>query len=182
MTKRFIRPFETGQIGLRLLASEDLPTTLAWRNQDRIRKNFITSRRLTPEEHRNWFESYASKDDDFVFLFSDARDLSRPVGQVSLYRINWGRKTAEFGRLMVGEDQALHKGLAMAATRVMLDLAFNCFKLRSIYLEVFEANPGAIAIYQKVGFTTSSVRDGLMRMDLDADEYMQTSVHGPYGA
>ena len=173
MTKRFIRPFETGQIGLRLLASEDLPTTLAWRNQDRVRKHFISSRSLTPEEHRSWFESYASKDDDFVFLFSDAHELSRPVGQISLYRIDWARKTAEFGRLIVGEDQALHKGLARATTQLILNLAFDYFKLQSIILDVFESNDAAMAIYRAVGFTISSVRDGLVRMELNTDRYVR---------
>jgi RimJ/RimL family protein N-acetyltransferase len=173
MPKRFIQPFETWQIGLRLLTSDDLQTTLAWRNQDRVRKSLITSRRLTPEEHRSWYETYASKDDDFVFLFSDVQDLSHPVGQVSLYRIDWTRRTAEFGRLMIGEEHALHKGLAIAATRAIINLAFTCFRLETLSLKVYESNAAAMAIYKKVGFTTTSVQGGLVRMELHAEQYFR---------
>lgn len=133
----------------------------------------LTSRPLTPEEHRAWFDAYASLDNDFVFLFSDAHDLSRPVGQVSLYRIDWTRKTAEFGRLMIGDQHALHKGLAKAATRAMLNLAFDCFKLERIVLDVYESNYAALAIYRALGFVISSFRDALVRMELHADRYVR---------
>jgi len=179
MTKRFIRAFETGQIRLRLLESKDLPTTLAWRNQDRVRMNLITSRTLTLEEHGSWFGSYASKDDDFVFLFSERQERSRPVGQVSLYCIDWSRKTAEFGRLMIGEERALHKGLATAAARAIVNLAFRRFRLEKLSLEVYESNKAAIAIYQKIGFGTSSVTGGLVRMALQADPYFRSTRSTP---
>jgi diamine N-acetyltransferase len=166
MAKRFIRPFETGQIGLRLLTKEDLPTTLAWRNQDRVRKHFVTSRILTADEHQAWYEAYVGKDDDFVFLFSEVRDLGRPVGQVSLYRIDWTRKMAEFGRLIIGDEPSLHKGYARAATLAMLSLAFDHFRLDTVVLTVYESNAHAIKLYQSVGFTAASAKEGLVSMTL----------------
>src|SRR5208282_4845185 len=100
--KRQLAPLQAGRIRLRLLEEQDLPRTLAWRNQDHIRRWFFFSERLTPEQHAAWFVSYRQRDDDFVFIIEEAGD-GRPIGQVALYHVDWLAGTAEFGRLMIGE-------------------------------------------------------------------------------
>ena len=54
MPKRIIAPLVNGRVRLRLLEEADLPMTLAWRNQDHIRKWFFHSDVITPEQHRRW--------------------------------------------------------------------------------------------------------------------------------
>ena len=72
MGKRHIPPLEAGRIRLRLLEEQDLPRTLAWRNQDHIRRWFFSSEPLTPEQHAGWFARYQQRDDDFVFIIEEA--------------------------------------------------------------------------------------------------------------
>ena len=164
MTKRAI-PVVAGQrVRLRLLTEADLPMTLAWRNQDHIRKWFLNPNLITPEEHRAWFSKYMVRDDDFVFVIEEQQALRKPVGQVSLYRIEWQRRCAEYGRLLIGEPDAVGLGLAREATAVLIEHASTQLGLHEIELEVLHENERALAIYRACGFHTVAERDGVLKM------------------
>jgi diamine N-acetyltransferase len=171
MAKRHIQPIACDRVRIRLLQEADLNLTLAWRNQARVRTSLVTSRALTLEEHLAWHRSYSIKDDDFVFVIEEVRSGHAPVGQVSLYAIDWQKRTAEFGRLLIGEESALGRGLASAATRLVLDLAFGAFDLQAVRLEVFQTNARAIALYAKQGFTELGLVGSMLQMELDATAY-----------
>lgn len=162
MSKRPIAPLHGPGTVLRLLTRADLPRTLAWRNHERVRPAFITSSVISEETHRAWFDAYAERDDDYVFLI-EARALGRPVGQVSLYEIDWRARTATFGRLLIGDDDALGRGLASEATRLVIDLA-GSLGLREIRLDVFLANRRASALYRNHGFEPYGARGDLITM------------------
>jgi len=154
MSKRIIPPIEHTSVRLRLLEEADLPLTLRWRNQDHIRRWFFFSDVISPEQHAAWFAKYAGRDDDYVFVIEEIAAQYRPVGQVSIYHIDWAAGAAEFGRLMIGEAAAAGKGLARAATEAALLVAFDVLELQSVYLEVVPDNHRAISIYQTAGFVT----------------------------
>ena len=166
MGKRHIEPIKANNILLRLLQEDDLPLTLAWRNLDHIRKWFIHSDVISPDQHRVWFARYKERDNDFVFVIEELMTFGRPVGQVSLYNIAWAEKRAEFGRLMIGDPQARGKGLAKQATQLLLDMAFDQLHLNEVYLEVLEGNQSAIAIYRQCGFQPSACYNNLLKMSL----------------
>jgi RimJ/RimL family protein N-acetyltransferase len=151
--KREIAPLVNGRARLRLLEEPDLPATLAWRNQDQIRRWFFSSDLITPEQHRAWFEQYKVRDDDFVFVIEDAGTLNRPVGQASLYHVDWAEGCAEFGRLMIGDGDARGLGLARLATACLVEEALTTWGLREVRLEVLASNVKALAIYDACGFT-----------------------------
>jgi diamine N-acetyltransferase len=162
--KRTIAPISGERIRLRLLQENDLPMTLRWRNQEHIRRWFVYSDRITPEQHANWFSKYLERDNDFVFVIEEADILHKPIGQVSLYDINWDTKEAEFGRLMIGEADASGRGLAREATELIVGYGFEQLGLQHIYLEVYEDNIAAIAIYQKCGFVETARNENLLQM------------------
>ncbi len=164
MPKRVVTPIASERVVLRLLGERDLPTTLAWRNQPRVRSGFVTSRELSEAEHHAWFQTYSQRDDDFVFVVCERGDSLRPVGQAALYNIDWHARTAEIGRIMIGPDDALGKGLASEATRLLTRFAFGQLRIRRLRLEVFKTNEPAIAVYQRTGFVPSGERDGLLLM------------------
>jgi diamine N-acetyltransferase len=160
-----VMPVVTGQrVRLRLLTEADLPMTLAWRNQDHIRKWFLNPNTITSEQHRAWFSNYIGRDDDFVFVIEEQQVLRKPAGPVSLYRIEWQRRCAEYGRLLIGEPDAVGLGLAREATAVLLDHASTQLGLREIELEVLRENQRALAIYCACGFETVDERDGVLKM------------------
>ena len=168
MPKRELHPFENDRIILRLLERADLPLTLSWRNQEHIRKWFLNTAIILEEQHFAWFERYKELDHDFMFVIL-AKDLSnKPIGQISLYNIDWNTQTAEFGRLLIGEAVAKGKGFAKDATRLLLEYGFGSLGLKEITLEVKDDNESAIAIYRTVGFVETSKKNRLMVMSIQA--------------
>ena len=164
MTKRQLGPLVGQRVRLRLLEEADLPVTLAWRNQDHIRTWFVHADLLTWEQHQNWSTQYFQRDNDFIFVIEETRDLHKPVGQISLYNIEWDQRRAEYGRLLIGEPEAVGKGVAKEATNVLLDFAFGQLGLAEVALEVFSTNLAAIAIYRAYGFCEVGESGGLKRM------------------
>jgi diamine N-acetyltransferase len=167
--KRHLPPWQTGRIRLRLLEGHDLPQTLAWRNQDHVRRWFFSGEPLTPEQHAAWFARYQQRDDDFVFIIeetgrSDANSGLRPIGQAALYNIDWVKGTAEYGRLMIGAADDAGRGLAREATRALVALAFDEFGLQEVHLEVMPGNVRAIRVYEACGFKVGSSTEKAVRM------------------
>jgi diamine N-acetyltransferase len=150
--KRHIAPLDAGGARLRLLEERDLALTLAWRNQDHIRRWFLTSDPITPEQHQEWFRRYRERDDDFVFVIEETDVLKCSVGQVSVYHVDWSKGSAEFGRLMIGEEQAHGRGLARKVTRRLIDEVLGPWGLRELHLECLRENHRALAVYADCGF------------------------------
>jgi len=164
--KREIPIVENERARLRLLERADLPLTLQWRNQDEIRRWFLNTSILSEEAHGAWFERYEQLDNDFVFLILIKELHHQPVGQISLYNIDWESGKAEFGRLMIGEPIGKGKGYAKQATTLLLHLAFDFLYLREVFLEVKVANEPAIAVYKSAGFTIFKSSHDLISMQL----------------
>lgn len=170
--RRKISPVYSGQVGLRPLEEKDLPMTLGWRNQESIRKWFFNSKVLTREQHYRWFHAYENLDDDYVFIIEMLDGtIWIPVGQVALYHIEWNTLTSEYGRLMIGEPAAQGKGVAKAATKMILEIGFNIFNLNEIYLEVYENNLPARAIYTDCGFKILSTDTNIVKMRILREEF-----------
>lgn len=159
MAKRHVPPIRNETALLRLLEEPDLELTRSWRNQEHIRRWFFHSDVVSAESHAAWFRRYVERDDDFVFIVEETSELMRPVGQVSLYSIDWERRRGEYGRLIVGDAEARGRGVARAATEALLDWALGPLGLREVYLEVYDDNAPAIAVYEGCGFEETG-RDG----------------------
>jgi diamine N-acetyltransferase len=171
MSKRPMSVLQGEKIRLRPLAREDLPLTLSWRNQDAVRQWFFHSGIISSEQHYAWYEEYCERDDDFIFIIEETDILQLPVGQVALYHVDWLARRAEFGRLMIGEPRARGKGLAKAATQLMLEYAVSELQLCEIYLEVYETNMPALAVYRACGFTETRRCNGIVTMTWKAPRY-----------
>jgi len=171
MPKRRIVPFENDRVLLRLLDITDLPLTLSWRNQAEIRKWFVNSDVITAAGHYEWYKRYELMDNDFVFIIV-AKDLDNlPVGQISLYRIDWNLATAEYGRIMIGESLAKGKGYARQSTKLLIGYGLEGLKLKEITLEVREDNMPAIAVYRSTGFVEEKRKSGFITMCISSTQY-----------
>ena len=151
---------------LRLLNVKDLPTTLAWRNREDIRHNFINSDIISYENHLKWWEEYCVKNNDFIFMIQETERLNRPVGQISLYHINLKSNDAEYGRLMIGDNEARGIGLARRATELLIAWAFNSLGIERIYLDVFKDNTIALNLYRRCGFVETEDCGGVYHMSV----------------
>lgn len=170
MTKRHIAPVENEAVVLRLLEESDLLLTLSWRNQDNIRRWFFTTEEIPFEKHQAWFNRYRTLDTDFVFIILAKALNLKPIGQISLYAIDWQSLIGEYGRLMIGEPQARGKGLAKSASLLLLQIGFDILGLREIVLEVKQDNLPAVSIYRSIGFEGTSTENGVIKMTMRADQ------------
>lgn len=164
MTKLSVPPIEEGRIRLRLLEESDLAMTLFWRNQDDIRKWFLSSEMISLTHHYEWYREYLERDNDYVFVIEELRDLRRAVGQVSIYGIDYVDKKAEYGRLMIGDPEARRKGIAKEATKLILRYCLNELGIEKVKLEVLPSNEPAIGIYRGCGFEEISEVEGRKEM------------------
>ena len=164
ITKSTLPVIESERLLLRPLTREDLPMTLAWRNQGDIRRWFFHSDVISLDQHRGWFESYLGKEDDFTFVIEEKGPSSRPIGQVALYHIDWQAMSAEFGRLMIGDLSARGRGYAKEATGVLVEYAVKHLQLSEVYLELYEHNSDAAALYLACGFIETGRRNGIIQM------------------
>lgn len=166
MPKRVVPAIEGARVRLRPLTQDDLRQTLAWRNRDENRRWFLHADPLTWEQHERWFRGYIERDDDFVFIIEDAGAADRAIGQVALYRLDWGAGTAEFGRLLIGGPEGRGRGLGREATEALVAFGFENWGLQRIDLEVLKDNDRAIQIYRHLGFEEARGPEGPLRMTL----------------
>lgn len=171
MLKPLVRPLESDLVRLRLLEESDLETTLAWRNQDNIRKWFLTSTTLTLEQHRTWFLNYQTRDTDFIFIIESKKHGNLPVGQISFYNIDYATHRGEYGRLMIGNSIAAAQGLAHEATRLILQFAFETIGVEEVYLSVLLNNERAIHLYKACGFLPIGQDDKTLHMSIRSSDF-----------
>ena len=150
--KRRLEPFAFGGLRFRLLAEADLPMTLRWRNQERVRSRFFHSRKLTMESHLQWYRAYLERDDDFVFIVEAPPPLGRPIGQVSIYTVDWDAGRAELGRLMVGEEEALGRGFGRMMVEGLSRHALGSLGLRELYARVKADNEASLRSFLASGY------------------------------
>jgi len=174
LAKRDLGPILGRRIRLRLLEPGDLERILGWRNWDENRRWFVHSERIELQAHLRWFRAYQELDDDFVFIVEDLESSAGAIGQVSLYHIDWGAGSAEFGRLLIGEPVARGRGLGLEVTRALLGFGFGPLGLNRITLEVLAQNARAIAIYRGCGFRSlpHQPTDDLLTMELLREDWI----------
>ncbi len=85
------------------------------------------------------------------------------VGNVQLTDLK--DSTAQF-HIFIGDTSYWGRGIATEATRLMLELAFGEFKLKSVYLWVNKANIAAQKVYEKCGFSVSETGDTEIKMSV----------------
>lgn len=164
------------RVNLRPLTSIDLPLTLAWRNDPSIRLWFVYSEIITWEQHQKFYCDYLMRPDDFIYIIELNDHEHNPVGQISLYNVNNENKTAEFGRLMIGEKTARGRGFAAEASTLIIEDAFLNKSLSEIYLDVFTENQSAVHTYSKLGFKVAFQNNNMLHMILKANDFKQSNA------
>lgn len=82
--------------------------------------------------------------------FAVVNENDEYMGTISLKNFNMDSKNAEYAISM--RKQAQGTGLALKATKQLIDLAFNEFHLERVYLNVLSQNTRAVRFYEKAGF------------------------------
>jgi RimJ/RimL family protein N-acetyltransferase len=140
--------------------------TLAWRNKEGVRRWFQDPGVRSKQDHLRWYRGYAESDNDFVFIIELPGEDPRPIGQASIFDIDWETGQGEFGRLIVGDPEATGKGYGKAATELLLAFSFTELGLTTIFLTMLAGNEPALRIYTACGFSILSQDERSITMTL----------------
>lgn len=141
---------ESDAIYLRMMQIADTDSIIAWRNNPRVRHNFIYQDLFTPEGHLHWVHTQVETGHVVQFVICE-KATGRGIGSVYFRDIDSGEKSAEYG-IFIGEDDAVGRGYGTQAARLALSYAFEELQLQSVFLRVFADNTGARKSYEKAGF------------------------------
>lgn len=136
---------------IRSLQQDDLESLRVWRNNPDNCKYLSAIPYITIGMQQKWFEGTFETPNEYVFGIEEIRELNRLVGSLSLYNIT--EQDAEFGKILIGDEEAHGKKIGVNSLNALLSLCFNKLNLNLIYLHVFEDNVSAIEVYSQVGFT-----------------------------
>ncbi|MFW5696364.1 MAG: GNAT family N-acetyltransferase, partial [Phototrophicaceae bacterium] len=128
---------------------------------------------FTLEQTQAYVERSLASDDRAPFIIAAATD-GRAIGEVVLLNIDTDNRSASL-RVALFSSADFNQGYGAEAMRLALRHAFEALRLHRVELDVFDFNPRAIRVYEKVGF----VQEGLLRDTLHWEgTYHNTIIMG----
>jgi len=143
---------------LRPLEESDLNQTyVQWLNDPEV--NRWNSHAVFPNTWKKMRDYFASTQDTtlVVVLAIVAKDRERHIGNISLQRISWTDRNAEWA-ILIGEKDYWGKGIATEAGVLLVEYGFDRLNLHRIYLGTNAENIGMQRSAEKMGFKREGVR------------------------
>jgi diamine N-acetyltransferase len=137
----------SADVKLRALVKADIETLRALVNDAEVMKTSNTFRPISDVEQLAWFEAMVKNDRAVWFGIESS---SRLVGTCCLVDLDWPARQAEL-RVRI-EKASWGTGIGSAACAKLLEHAFHELNLERVWLRVFDVNPRARAMYEKLGF------------------------------
>ena len=155
---------KTGKpLSLRMITGEDTDLVVKWRNNPRVRDNFVYREVFTRETHENWLEKKVFTGDVVQMIIMEKNNL-RPVGSVYLRYTNEDKTEAEYG-IFIGEDDYRGKGFGSESAKIIVNYGFHVMKLHRIFLRVLKSNAIAVSSYKKAGFEVEGIARDMVYLD-----------------
>lgn len=152
------------QVSLRAASVEDASDDyLSWLNDAETTRGLVSG--LVPstmEELRAYLDNATKSKDAIMFAVCDSTS-GKHIGNIKLDQFDWVSRTCELG-ILIGDPNYRGKGIGQEVCRLVLNYAFEKLNIRKVFLAVFANNPGAIKLYEKIGFQQEGrLRDHVWR-------------------
>lgn len=137
---------------LRKLQYKDVDYMLEWMHDSKVNYGFRFDAEAMKREdvidfiEKSWKEYENGSSYHFAIVLEDDEYL----GTISLKNVDREAGTAEYAISL--RSRAHGKGIASAATKEILDFAFDEIQLNRVYLNVLSDNTSAIRLYERNGF------------------------------
>lgn len=140
------------RVSLRPFEEADLtPRYLAWLNDPEVTRYLeVGKERVTLEQARAYVARFQHSATDLLYAIVD-RASGRHIGNVTLNHLDRRQGTADTG-LMIGETSFWGRGYATEAWDLLLDHAFNCLGLRTVYAGAVVGHHGSVRVLRRLGF------------------------------
>jgi len=174
-------------ITLREISREDIPTINRWRRDPVVSAGVGAPHRfIAVDVDLQWYDDYLSRRGSEVRCAVCLADTGQLVGMVSLTRIDYVHRNAEYNA-MVGERASQNRGIGTEATRAMVRHGFFDLNLHRIYVSILRENVGSIRMCEKAGFREEgTIRQGAYKNgtyhDLVLMGVLKSDVAAPDGA
>jgi RimJ/RimL family protein N-acetyltransferase len=147
-----IKFLDGNQIYLRPLTEEDASDIyLKWLNDPAVSRGLASGYFPTTMQDLVHYVNVALSDQNTIFFAICEKESNAHIGNLKVDRIDWMARTCELG-LIIGEESARGRGLGFESMQLVIEHVFNELNLNKITLAVFENNPSALKLYQKLGF------------------------------
>lgn len=133
------------QVILRSAREDDAEFTLAIRQNNANKTQYVHALTGSIEDQRNWLSEQEKREDSYFLVFSDLN--GKLFGTYGIYNIDFQGKSAELGRAMLIGNPIEN----LEAIYLVHELAYNELALKVLYTEVFENNTSAVGVNKQVG-------------------------------
>ena len=148
---------EDTAVSLRPFEERDIPKKVEWINNPENNRHLHYDIPLSCENTLKWFHNKDNtKRMDYVIEYKGI-----PVGLIGLLAIERVHRKAEF-YISMGETEYKKRGIATAASRMLVEYGFRYLHLHKIYLNTDGKNYPAHGLFEKAGF----VREGYFVDDM----------------
>lgn len=146
------RFLEGEKIFLRALTQSDANEEyLSWLNDEETTRGLASG--VFPssiEALKKFVESISSRKDVVMFAICDVQN-GQHIGNIKLDNFDWVSRTCELG-ILIGNKNYWGKGIGYEVCLLTLKYAFQDLNIRKVVLAVYENNPAAVKLYEKLGF------------------------------
>ena len=151
-------------IFLRPIQAEDAQAMFEGLTDEESNRLTGTHEKFTLEQVQRFCARIAEDDDraDYAIIGKDNPGVI--LGEVVLNEISWENRSSNF-RIGLYNQAFFGKGYGTQATRLILKFGFEALNLHRIDLEVYDFNPRAAHVYEKVGFKREGVKRDVLLWD-----------------
>jgi len=141
---------------LRPIVKEDAPAM--YKSMEDEEGKWLTGSKgtFTLEKTEKWCAKLFDSNDRVDYAIT-LKDDPTYIGEAVLNHIDFEERSANF-RIGLSGPKYFNKGYGSEATFLMIKHGFETLKLHRISLSVFDYNPRARRVYEKVGFVKEGVR------------------------
>lgn len=143
------------KVAIRRFCEADIENKVRWINDPRNNTYLHYDLPLEVEKTRHWFQSVKDRRDRYDAVIEADGEA---VGLIGLLSIDSKRMDAEY-YVCMGEERCKGKGIARAASELLLTYAFEELRLARVYLFTETENFPAQRLFRRIGFAIEGVRE-----------------------
>ena len=148
-----------GSVYLRTAERDDLPLFVQWLNDRRTSRTLSLRSPISNASEEQWFEHMLADHGKSRYHFVACLLADdRPIGTLGLFELDLVNGSAGLG-ISVGDPADTGRGHGSDMLAALLGFGFDSLRLERIWLDVFDFNPRARRLYERVGF----VHEGVLR-------------------
>jgi RimJ/RimL family protein N-acetyltransferase len=172
-----------GSVYLRAAERDDIPRFAAWFNDYRTSRTLALRAPLSIPMEEAWFERMAADQGKGGYLFTACLLADdRPIGNVGLFELDLVNGSAGLG-IMIGEPGDRGRGHGTDMLEALVGFGFASLRLERIWLDVYDFNPGARRVYERVGFQhEGTMRHAIFREGRFGDVHRMAILSGEWRA